>query len=386
MSLKNVREGIPSAPAALAGTYPDKTTLKVHLSGSWHMGVQTPEIGQLEMMLQDAGELRKLEFDTQQLVHWDSLVVLFASQAMDLCRERAIACDGQGLPPGVQRLLHLARQNPGSATATVHGPVSVLAQIGRRTMKDIAGLNELLGFVGEVCISSLGFAAGRARFRRRDFWELIHDCGIRALPIVALISVLVGLILAFVGAVQLRLFGAQIYIADLVGIAMAREMGAVMTAVIMAGRTGAAFAAQLGTMQVNDEIDAFRTMGINVMEFLVAPRIWALLLMMPLLCLYADFMGILGGFVVGVGMLDIPLMQYWEQTRQAIRPLDIYIGLGKSLCFAVLVAAAGCLKGLQCGRSAGDVGRAATAAVVAGIVAIIVADGIFAVICDILGV
>src|SRR5262249_42661737 len=148
-------------------------------------------------------------------------------------------------------------------------------------------------------------ARGAARFRRSDFLQILQECGGQALPIVSLISFLVGVILAYVGAIQLRTFGAQVYVADLVGIAMTREMGAMMAAIIMAGRTGAAFAAQLGTMQVNEEIDALQTLGIPAMEFLVLPRMLALALMMPLLGLYADLMGILGGAAVGVGLLDI---------------------------------------------------------------------------------
>jgi phospholipid/cholesterol/gamma-HCH transport system permease protein len=196
----------------------------------------------------------------------------------------------------------------------------------------------------------------------------------------------VGLILAFVGAVQLKMFGAQIYVANLVAIAMVREMGAMMTGIIMAGRTGAAFAAQLGTMQVNEEIDALKTMGLSPLEFLVLPRMLALILMMPLLCLYADLMGILGGVVVGIGMLDLSFSQYFEQTRAAITLTDLWLGVGKGVIFGVLVALAGCLRGMQSGRSASAVGDAATSAVVTAIVAIIVSDGLFAVITNVIGI
>jgi len=167
-------------------------------------------------------------------------------------------------------------------------------------------------------LAFLKLLRGKARFRRSDFIMTIQECGVQALPIVSLISLLVGLILAFVGAVQLMMFGAQIYVASLVGIAMVRVMGAIMTGIIMAGRTGAAFAAQLGTMQVNEEIDALTTLGVSPMEFLVLPRMLALGLMMPLLCLYADLMGILGGLIVGVGMLDLSVVEYINQTRASV--------------------------------------------------------------------
>jgi phospholipid/cholesterol/gamma-HCH transport system permease protein len=198
--------------------------------------------------------------------------------------------------------------------------------------------------------------------------------------------VLVGLILAFVGAVQLRMFGAQIYVANLVGIAMAREMGAMMTAIVMAGRTGAAFAAQLGTMEVNEEIDALKTLGISPMEFLVLPRILALVLMLPLLCLYSDLMGILGGGIIGIGLLDLSPVQYFNATKSALDLMQFNVGLIKAIVFGVLVALSGCLRGMQCGRSASAVGRAATSAVVTAIVSIIVSDAILTVIYDRIGI
>ena len=214
----------------------------------------------------------------------------------------------------------------------------------------------------------------------------IQECGVQALPIVSLISFLIGLILAFVGAVQLQRFGAGIYVADLVGIGMAREMGAMMTAIILAGRTGAAFAAQLGTMTVNEEIDAYRTFGFSPMEYLVLPRMLALALMMPLLCLYADLVGMIGGAVVGIGVLDLTLTQYMQQTQGAVSLMDLSVGLGKSVMFGLLVAFSGCLRGMQCGRSSAAVGVAATSAVVTAIVFIIVTDSIVTVVTNMIGI
>jgi len=227
---------------------------------------------------------------------------------------------------------------------------------------------------------------GKARFRRSDLFLNLQECGAQALPIVSLISLLVGLILAFVGAIQLKMFGAQIYVASLVGIAMVRVMGAIMTGIIMAGRTGASFAAQLGTMQVNEEIDALQTMGFSAMEFLVLPRMLALFIMMPLLCLYADLMGILGGFVVGVGMLDLGVMEYFNQTKEAVGLTNLWIGLFHGAVFGVIIALAGCMRGIQCGRSASDVGDATTSAVVTSIVSIIVATAIITIVCNTLGI
>jgi phospholipid/cholesterol/gamma-HCH transport system permease protein len=188
------------------------------------------------------------------------------------------------------------------------------------------------------------------------------------------------------GAVQLQQFGAAIYVADLVGIGVTREMGAMMTAIIMAGRTGAAFAAQLGTMKVTQEIDALTTMGLSPIEFLVLPRTVALILMMPLLCLYSDFIGILGGASVGVGMLDLSFTVYIKETIAAVTLGDLFGGLFKSAVYGVLIAVAGCWRGFQCGSSSSAVGDAATAAVVTGIVMIVTACGLFAVIFSILGI
>ncbi len=235
-------------------------------------------------------------------------------------------------------------------------------------------------------VAFLRFLTGKARFRRRDLALLIESCGVQALPIVTLICFLVGLILAFIGAIQLQLFGAEIFIADLVGIAMVRLMAAIMTGIVLAGRTGGAFAAQLGTMQVNQEIDALRTLGIDPMEFLVLPRMLALGLMMPLLCLYANVMGILGGMVVGVGMLDIGLIQYYNQTVQAVNLWNLGIGLFSGTLFGIIVALSGCMRGMQCGRSASSVGDAATSAVVTAIVGIIITTALVTLICNALGI
>jgi phospholipid/cholesterol/gamma-HCH transport system permease protein len=203
---------------------------------------------------------------------------------------------------------------------------------------------------------------------------------------VTLTSALLGAIIAFVGAVALRPFGAGLYVADVVAIAMLRELGALMTAILLAGRTGSSYAAQLATMKLTQELDALETMAIPAVDFLVLPRMLALSTMLPLLCVYADFVGIAGGSVVATGMLDLAPIQVLNRTRAAVSTTTFLIGVGKSLVFGILVAFLGCRAGLRSGRSAADVGRAATRAMVSAIVAIIVADGVFAVILQELGV
>jgi phospholipid/cholesterol/gamma-HCH transport system permease protein len=262
----------------------------------------------------------------------------------------------------------------------------MLARLGEVGLHAAQTVKDTLDFTGELALSVTRLIKGQARFRMVDVLEVIQECGWQALPIVSLISILVGLILAFMGAVQLRMFGAQIYVADLVGIGMAREMGAVMTGVIMAGRTGAAFAANLGTMQVNEEIDALQTLGVSPMDYLVLPRIAAMVLMMPLLCIYADFMGILGGMLVGVGAFDISSTQYLDRTISALTLTHIGIGVFKGVIFGGIVAFCGCMQGMRCGRSAAAVGNATTSAVVIAIVYIVVADGLFAVLTNIIGI
>jgi phospholipid/cholesterol/gamma-HCH transport system permease protein len=250
----------------------------------------------------------------------------------------------------------------------------------------VGGIEETLSFVGRMTLASLRLIRMKARFRGSDLWLLIRQCGVEALPIVTLVSFLLGVILAFVSAVQLKQFGAQIYVANLVGVAMTREMGALMTAILMAGRTGAAFAAELGTMKVTQELDALTTAGFSVLEFLVLPRVLALVLMMPLLCLYADIVGILGGAVIGVGMLDLSWTMYFGQTVHALHLGDTVGGVFKCAVYGGLIAFAGCFRGLEAGSSASAVGRAATSAVVTSLVASIVACGAFAFLFYLLGI
>jgi len=261
-----------------------------------------------------------------------------------------------------------------------------LPRIGTAAIASAKSGLEFVDFLGSLTLALGRFITLRARYQVRDLWLLMQQCGAEALPIVALIAFLVGLILAFVGAVQLRQFGAQIYVADLVGLGMVREMGALMTGILMAGRTGASFAAQLGTMKVNEEVDALVTLGISPLEYLVLPRMLALCLMMPLLCVFADLIGIAGGGLVGIGMLDIHPGEYVRRTIDAITTTDFAVGVVKSAVFGILVAVAGCQRGMRTSGSASAVGAAATSAVVTGIVAIVSADGLFSVLTSVLGI
>ncbi len=360
--------------------------LRVRLSGAWGLQEGLPPVEPVRRELASEPPPNQVEFDVAQLSAWDSGVLSFLVQVDELCSERGVATNRESLPEGLRRLVELATAVPETKDAKEKSEEApFLARVGSATQNLSEGATEMVSFVGEIAASIGRMFRGQARFRMVDLTSFIQDCGVQALPIVTLISFLVGLILAFVGAVQLEQFGAQIYVANLVGIAMAREMGAMMAAIIMAGRTGAAFAAQLGTMRVNQEIDALQTMGLPPMDFLVLPRVIALCLMMPLLTLYADLVGIIGGGVVAAAMLDLTPVVYWDQTVYGVTLNDFLTGLIKSSVFGMLIAFSGCLRGMQCGNSASAVGDAATSAVVTGIVMIIVADATFTVVFNIIG-
>ena len=361
-------------------------TLHLRIGGSWDLEAGIPTLDSV------AAELGKGPTDRVALVDddlgaWDSSLLTYLVRLDALCAQSQLEVDRSGLPEGVRRLLALAEAVPersGARGDAVDEPL--LARIGRATLTSRDAGREMIAFVGEATLSFGRLFTGSARFRRSDLLVFIQQAGAEALPIVTLISFLVGLILAFVGAVQLKQFGASIYVADLVGIAMVREMGAMMTGIVMAGRTGAAYAAQLGSMKVTQEIDALRTMGIAPLDFLVLPRMIALAIMMPLLCLYADVVGILGGAAVGIGMLDLSPTAYYLQTNAAVTVGHLVGGVFKASVYGVLIALAGCLRGMQSGNSSSAVGEATTNAVVTSIVAIIVACGIFAVLFYVLGI
>lgn len=376
-----------SVPVCRAAVLPASDGSRVVvLAGAWVRAADRPGADTIGTEL-CAPPLRRVGFDDAALTQWDSTLLAFLLRLRAECHRAGIEVDLGGLRQGLRTLMQLAtavperepqRQGPAAAT-----PVHYLGQFATERGRRWAAT---VGFVGECALAVGNACRGRAQFRWSDVAQVLYACGPDALGIISLIAFLMGLIMAFTGAIQLRLFGAQIYVADMVGIGMVRELAAVMTGVVMAGRSGAAFAAQIGTMQVNDEVDALRTMGINPVEFLVLPRLLALTLMMPLLCLYADAMGLLGGGVVGVGMLDLDLVRYWHQTRAAVKLNHLAVGVTMGTVFGVLVALAGCRRGMQCGRSSIEVGRAATSAVVTGIVWIVVATAIMTVVCDVLGV
>ncbi len=353
------------------------------ISGDWQRGGPAPEIhGDVPLQAPD-------RYVTTGLGSFDSILPAFILAHL---RKATVPPEGnqkspmEGLSAGLAGLMELALAVPEEIDANRDAPAtSEIRKLGRASIQVWDSIHLVADFTGQAVVSMGRLITGKARFRAHDFWAIAQECGAQALPIVSLISFLIGLILAFVGNVQLANFGAGLYVADLVGIAMVREMGVVMTAIIMSGRTGAAFAAHIGSMKVNEEIDALRTFGFNPFDFLVLPRLLALILMLPLLTVYANIVGILGGMLVGA-TVGIPPVLYWNETLSSVDLTTASLGVFKSVFFGAAIALSGCLQGMNCENSSAGVGQATTRAVVASITAIIVLDSGFAAIFTILDI
>jgi len=371
-----------TSPARLAVRRTDPGVLLVELSGDWLVRSALPDVSAVAREL--AGSpATALEFATSGLGRWDSALMVRILAIHELCANGKLEFRSRTLPAGLAKLVALWQAVPGKKDAArQEATPSFLERIGLSWLAAWAAATGMLRFMGEIVLAFLKMVRGRAQFRWADTFLAMQQCGPEALGIVALINFLVGLILAFVGASELVKFGGAIYTADLVAVATVREMGCIMTGIILCGRTGAAFAAQLGTMKVNQEIEAFQTFGISPIEFLVLPRMLALILMMPLLCIFADLISIAGGLLVSTSLLHITPELYLLRTVEAITLTGFLLGVFKGACFGVLVALSGCLRGMQCGTNAAAVGQATTSAVVTGITAIIASDGLFAVICN----
>jgi phospholipid/cholesterol/gamma-HCH transport system permease protein len=316
---------------------------------------------------------------------WDTSLLLYLFAAQEWCRVAGAYWDGSALPEKIRVLLTQMAVSH-ETSVPFDRSENFLNSVGQATLDTLVKAREISHFVGECVLSAVQLVRSPRRFRWRDCLDEMQQCGAMALPIVSLVSLLVGVTLAYTGAIVLRQYGGDIYLADLIGLSMVREMGAVMTAVVLAGRTGAAFAATLGNMKANEEIDALETLGIPPVQFLVLPRLLALAVMMPLLALYANALGIIGGMSVAYGLLTIPPTAFWAEMLTTVDLTDISAGVIKAVAFGLIVGLAGCLRGLQAERSAAGVGRAATSAVVTAILLMIVADAVFAVLFNAIGI
>ncbi|WP_348766307.1 ABC transporter permease [uncultured Salinisphaera sp.] len=322
--------------------------------------------------------------DGRELVSAHPRVAALVYGVNQQLRKRDVALRYEGLPESVQALVTLAR--PAAATDTTVRRAHWLTRLGERGRMRLGSVSNTAELIGNAFAATPKLAVGRAQARWVDFMALIRETGASSLPVVTIVNLLIGAVLGFVGAVQLATFGAGLYLADLVGIAVAREMAAIMTAFIMAGRIGATFAAHLATMEANEEIDALRMIGVSPFEFLVLPRLTALTLMMPLLFLYAAALGIGGGMIVAELVLNTSPASFLGRLQDAVAVRHFVIGFIKAVCFGVLIALASCYLGMRAGRNAAEVGRAATRTVVVSIIGIIVIDAIFALCTNALGV
>jgi phospholipid/cholesterol/gamma-HCH transport system permease protein len=336
-----------------------------------------PRFEAIEPMLAPA---RRVVVDARDVSDWDSALVVFVDRIRSSCRQQQCAVDLAALPDGAKRLLTLADTRPVVAVPPPRRRPSLVPRLGEWVEGIGHEVLRFLAFVGDSVRATLRLFRGRARFRWVDLGNELQIAGVDAIPIVTVVGALLGMILGFVASVILERFGAAIYAADVVTIGIVRELGPIFTAIVMAGRTGSAYAAQLGTMRVTDEIEALTTMGLSPLEFLVLPRMIALSLMLPLLCVFADAVALISGAIVAISLTDIGPREYLVETRLAIPMSTFWIGLGKSAVFGVLVAVAGCAEGMRAGKSAAAVGEAATSAVVQSIIWIIAADGVAAVI------
>ena len=375
---------MPASPGTLNAQVALTTegdVLVVALAGTWQVTESRPSWAGLRGA-QSPARVRLLVAGVEK---WDSSLLLFLFEVQQWCRETGAYCEMDGLPEKIRTLLsQLAASH--ETSVPFDRSENFITTVGLATQDVLAKARAIFQFVGECVLGAQQLVRNPRKFRWRDCLEEMQQCGAMALPIVSLVSLLVGVTLAYTGSVVLRQYGGDIYIADLIGLSMVREMGALMTAVVLSGRTGAAFAATLGNMKANEEIDALETLGIPAVPFLVLPRLIALGVMMPLLAFYANALGIVGGILVAYGLLGIPPAAFWVEMLTIVDLSDIMTGVIKAVAFGLIVGLSGCLRGLQAERSAAGVGRAATSAVVTSILLIIIADAIFAVLFNALGI
>jgi phospholipid/cholesterol/gamma-HCH transport system permease protein len=364
-------------PPRLDTTRAQDGTLHLKLAGSWRIGESLPATALVGQAIA-AQHTTAVRFDSRDVVSWDSALVSFAARVLAIASAAGVTAHRDGLPVGVQRLLALGEARLTPRAFAPARPPSVLARIGMRVLGGRRLLHGILAAIGEQTLALGRLLRGQARWRGGEFLFQLHNTGASALAIVGLVAGLLGLVLAFISAAQLESLGASLLIAKLVAIAMVRELGAMMTAIVVAGRTGAAFAAELGTMRDTRELDSLTTLGLSPTEVVVLPRVLAVTLTMPLLCVYANVLGVLGGAVVGVGIMHVAPRLYVTQTLQAVSLTDLVGGLVKATTYGFLIGEAGCYMGLRAGQGARDVGKAASSGVVTSIVLVTAACALYA--------
>jgi len=375
----------PSDTPSIAVDTASDGSLLIQVGGAWSIHGALPSLEAVLARIQPGSGVKSLHFDFSALVSYDSSLISMLVDIAKQSQANGTSLDTAALPEGVRQLLMMALAVPERRTREHPTKELFFTRLGKAGLSIGADVMEVFAFIGHSALSLVRLLRGRAIFRHSDTWLIIQRCSAEALPIVTLINFLIGIIVGFVGAVQLKAFGATIYMADLVGIAMVRELGCIMTAIIMSGRTGAAFAAEIGSMKVNQEIDALKTLGFSPVDFLVLPRMLALVAMMPLLTAYGNVMGMLGGGLIAPAF-GVSLLQYYNELVRAVDLPNYSAGILKSFVFGLVVAGSGCLKGIQSGKSSSAVGMATTSAVVTAITAIVVLDAVFAFAMTALGI
>jgi phospholipid/cholesterol/gamma-HCH transport system permease protein len=340
----------------------------------------TPQV--LDQLGHIRGPVPKLiRVDLSKISRMDDCGALVILRIRELAEKHGCQLEMLDAPDHVRELFSFLRlETPPRASDAKRKKPDIMTRFGVKTVHVAEQAVSHVSFVGEVTVTLLSLLRHPGRLRLGDTILYMQRVGVDALPIVGLISFLLGLIMAFMSAVQLQQFGANIYVASLVALAMVRELGPIMTAILVAGRSGSAFAAEIGTMKVSEEVDALITMGFKPAMFLVAPKIIASFLVVPLLAMYSNLFAIAGGLLIGVTTLDLTLTAYMTQTMNTLTIFDVSWGLFKSAIFAVLIATVGCFKGYQVRGGAASVGQATTSAVVTGIFLVILVDSILAVI------
>ena len=369
------------ATAARAEIRREHDSLVVALSGEWNLERPAPQFAPLLESALGSGskgtqQVRAVNIDATALGAWDSSLLVFLRHGQEFCEAHHLEFGTERVPERIASLLALARVVPERPIDRVEPRVSLVARFGLAGLAAWDASHTAITFIGEVAQRGALLLRGKVRMRWREFWVVVQSNSSGALPIVTLIALLVGVIIAFLGVVVLKRFGAGYYVSYLVGYGMLREMGALMTGIIIAGRTGAGFAAELGSMKITEEIDALSTLGISPVDHLVLPRVLGLFVTMPLLVVYADLVGIVGGMGVAIALLDLTPTQFVHGMFYAVQFSDTLLGVFKGTIYGVIIGMAGCMKGLQTGSDAGAVGRSATSAVVIGITLIILANAV----------
>ena len=365
--------------------------LVLRAQGAWLVATAT-ELDHALARFTGSAAAKAVRIDLAAIAALDTVGAWLVLRTCRACERRGIAASVENVPaaftPLFDQVAH--REPPPPPPVGPKGPLTRLADalvlVGEYAVEIVAAGRELLGFFGLVSVTWLGTLLRPSRLRVVPFMAQVEHTGVLALPIVGLLSFLIGVVIAYQGADQLRRFGAEIFTVNLLGVSVLRELGVLITAIIVAGRSGSAFAAEIGTMQVNEEIDAMRTLGLDPIEVLVLPRIFGLVLALPLLTFFANFMALLGGALMAWGALGIPLPQFLPQLHAALSVWTFWIGVMKAPFFAATIAIVGCHAGLRVSRSAESVGRQTTTAVVESIFLVIVIDAAFSILFSRLGI